>query len=127
MNNKDFEEKVRIQQEADRRERKKRAEDAANLALLLGTQSSNPRIASFCRNILKGKAIGMVMMVIMVVALVVGGLHHVPWVFTLSVAGCCIWFHFCCGKEFRTIAYLLDVMLILFWAFMRFVVMPCCW
>lgn len=125
--NKDFEEKVRIQQEADRRERRKRAEEAENLALLLGTQSRNPRIASFCKSALKGKAMGMLMMVIMIVALVIGGLHHVPWVFTLSVAGCCVWFYFCCGKEFRPFAYFFDVILILFWIFMRFVVMPFCW
>lgn len=128
MTNNEFEDQVKIQQEAIRRENQRKMRDAENLACIIGTQSSNPRIASFCRNYLKGKAIGGIIFVLIMVGFILGCLYQIPWAFTIPVFAFCIWYLARChDAEITIIAVIVDVMMIAFWALMRFGVMPCSW
>ena len=58
MTNREFEEQVKIQQEALRRESERKAKKAADFALFAGALSGNKQISDLCRSMIQGRVYG---------------------------------------------------------------------
>ena len=58
MTNREFEEQVKIQQEALRRESERKAKKAADVALFAGALSGNKQISDLCRSMIQGRVYG---------------------------------------------------------------------
>ena len=128
MTNREFEEQVKIQQEALRRESKRKAKKAADFALFAGALSGNKQISDLCKSIIQGRVYVYTALLAMLVGMIVGGLWHLPILFTIPCIAVCVWVHqMAKGTGVWFLAVILDVAVFAFWALMRFGVMPCCW
>ena len=131
----DFERDLRIHEEALRRMEKEKEQERRNQiesmkiagAVYLKYFAKDERVRDAAAGYISGVIIGGLSLVAMLVTFVIGCLHEMGWLFTLSCAVFIVAYTWRFHKSTPLIVIGVDIVVILAWAFMRFLVMPTSW